>query len=209
MKMIYDYPSPLLNGQWHARFIFIAGRLCVDFTLTGGHSPERAGWERLNSPNDLSDWLAICPLHLKDVAVTRSEFDLALELREAIWSLLHSVIQHTSPDPRALELVNRIAALPDLSPALTADGQDYLWLSPGQASQALATIARDTVDLLSGDLRERIRECENPNCQLVFVDQSRPGKRRWCLMERCGNLHKTRAYRSRKQSKLPEEEHRL
>uniref|UniRef100_UPI0028119726 CGNR zinc finger domain-containing protein n=1 Tax=Streptomyces sp. TaxID=1931 RepID=UPI0028119726 len=25
----------------------------------------------------------------------------------------------------------------------------------------------------------------------------RPGRRRWCSMERCGNRHKVRAYRSR------------
>ncbi|MEE1805114.1 CGNR zinc finger domain-containing protein, partial [Streptomyces sp. BE133] len=28
-------------------------------------------------------------------------------------------------------------------------------------------------------------------------DTSRPGRRRWCAMERCGNLHKVRAHRAR------------
>ena len=33
--------------------------------------------------------------------------------------------------------------------------------------------------------------------RLLFVDQSRPGSRRWCSMQRCGNLAKVRSYRDR------------
>ncbi|GGT12677.1 hypothetical protein GCM10010176_066800 [Nonomuraea spiralis] len=31
----------------------------------------------------------------------------------------------------------------------------------------------------------------------LAVDTSRPGARRWCAMERCGNRHKLRALRAR------------
>jgi predicted RNA-binding Zn ribbon-like protein len=57
-------------------------------------------------------------------------------------------------------------------------------------TEALSLLARDAVDLFSGDLRARIKQCENPNCGLMFVDTSRPGKRRWCLMKRCGTMKK-------------------
>nr|WP_312856528.1 CGNR zinc finger domain-containing protein [Phytoactinopolyspora halotolerans] len=30
-----------------------------------------------------------------------------------------------------------------------------------------------------------------------LVDTSRPGKRRWCSMQRCGNLAKVRGHRQR------------
>ncbi|MFE7743242.1 CGNR zinc finger domain-containing protein [Nocardia sp. NPDC057455] len=33
------------------------------------------------------------------------------------------------------------------------------------------------------------------DCGLLFVDASRPGRRRWCSMDRCGNLSKVRRYR--------------
>ncbi|NEE48667.1 CGNR zinc finger domain-containing protein, partial [Streptomyces sp. SID8455] len=42
-----------------------------------------------------------------------------------------------------------------------------------------------------------IRTCGADDCRLLFVDTSRPGKRRWCSMERCGNRHKVRAHRAR------------
>ncbi|MFD0786561.1 CGNR zinc finger domain-containing protein [Micromonospora azadirachtae] len=43
-----------------------------------------------------------------------------------------------------------------------------------------------------------MRECGAHNCHLVFVDTSRPGQRRWCSMERCGNRHKVSSLRARR-----------
>jgi predicted RNA-binding Zn ribbon-like protein len=34
----------------------------------------------------------------------------------------------------------------------------------------------------------------------MFIDRSRPGRRRWCSMERCGNRDKTARYRQRRLS---------
>jgi predicted RNA-binding Zn ribbon-like protein len=65
------------------------------------------------------------------------------------------------------------------------------------AAQALSTLARDAIDLFTGPLADRIRQCNGRRCSLLFVDASRPGKRRWCSMQRCGNLHKQRTYRDR------------
>jgi predicted RNA-binding Zn ribbon-like protein len=31
----------------------------------------------------------------------------------------------------------------------------------------------------------------------MFYDTSRPGNRRWCSMQRCGNRHKVGNYRTR------------
>lgn len=77
---------------------------------------------------------------------------------------------------------------------------ELVWHTSVTATDSLSSIARDAIDLLSGDLRSRIRECENPKCGLMFVDASRPGKRRWCLMKRCGNMIKTSRYRQQRSS---------
>ena len=66
------------------------------------------------------------------------------------------------------------------------------------AAAALATLARDAVDLFGGRLAARIRVCAAEDCGLLFVDASRPGRRRWCSMERCGNLAKVRGHRARR-----------
>ena len=60
---------------------------------------------------------------------------------------------------------------------------------------ALSAVARGAVDLLAGPDRGKIRRCGR--CTLHFVDRSRPGNRRWCSMELCGNRSKAEAFRDR------------
>ena len=190
-------PESISKGEW-ARFIFVAGRLCIDFTQTGGEAGIRAYWERLHQPSDLADWFSASPLQLQSVQVTPEDFEMALALREAIWRVAQAVRQNEIPIAADLNVINHVAAAPDIPPQLDLDGFQEMWLSPASASAALSLIARDAIDLFAGEFRSRIRECENPNCGLMFVDTSRPGKRRWCLMKRCGNMAKTSRYRGKK-----------
>lgn len=189
-------PKSISDGKW-ARFVFVSGSLCIDFTQTGGETGKRAVLERLHQPSDLADWLFEAPLQLQGVQVSPQEFSIALSLREAIWRIAHAVRQGETPLAQDVEVINRVAAKPDLSPELVREDLRQVWRSPATATESLSLIARDAIDLFSGELRSRIRQCENPNCGLMFVDASRPGKRRWCLMKRCGNMAKTSTYRKR------------
>ncbi|MFB6780879.1 CGNR zinc finger domain-containing protein [Streptomyces sp. NPDC056352] len=60
-------------------------------------------------------------------------------------------------------------------------------------------MARDAVGLLTEAYADRVSERGSSDCQLVCVDTSRPGGRRWCAMERCGDRHKALAHRARRQ----------
>jgi predicted RNA-binding Zn ribbon-like protein len=64
------------------------------------------------------------------------------------------------------------------------------------ASEVLAAIARDAINLLSGPDARSIRECEDPACTLLFVDTSRSHRRRWCSMNSCGARSKMRTLRA-------------
>lgn len=187
----------IVRGQW-ARFIFISGRLCIDFTQTGGETGKRAAWEQFHQPSDVADWFAESPLQLEGIQVSLKEFEMGLSLREAIWRSAQAVMQGKTPLAQDIDTINQVASLPDLSPELIRDSLIQVWHAPATATAALSLIARDAIDLFSGELRSRIRECENPRCGLMFVDASRPGKRRWCLMKRCGNMAKTSQYRKNK-----------
>lgn len=186
----------ILRGEW-ARFIFIAGRLCIDFTQTGGETEKRAYWERFRQPSDVADWFSESSLQMNKIQVDPKEFEVALSLREAIWRVAQAIRQNETPLAEDIDTINRVASAPDLSPRLAPGDLYVTWHSPATAIQALSTIARDAIDLFSGELRSRIRECANPKCGLLFVDTSRPGQRRWCLMKRCGNMAKTARYRKR------------
>lgn len=179
-------------------FWFDAGAVCLDFAHTGGEGIY-AVFETLHQPGDLAAWLAEPPLSVTfTVPLTTRDLTAAKTLRQAIWVAAHARADGRDLPAEAVATINAAAAAPPLVPELAADGTTVEWAPPVRASQALSTLAREMIDLLSGPLGGRIRECASDTCGLVFVDTSRPGARRWCAMERCGNRHKLRALRARR-----------
>ena len=80
---------------------------------------------------------------------------------------------------------------------LGSDGRTLLPPTQAPLESILAILARDTIDLFTGPQRNRIRACIGHDCSLFFVDQSRPGTRRWCAMAACGEKASSAAYRKR------------
>jgi Conserved protein containing a Zn-ribbon-like motif, possibly RNA-binding len=176
-----------------------SGRPCLDFVHSGGAPEHAAHWELIHDAADLRRWLPTI-LHAPGLEIRASDADVEpfRELRTAVTRLAYAVAAGAPPaDPVLAEhiaVVNRFAATSPLVPAL--DGASTTFVAP-TAAQALATLARDAVDLFGGPLRERVRVCAAPDCGLLLLDTSRPGNRRWCSMQRCGTLAKVRAHRSR------------
>lgn len=188
----------VLHDPRGGSFRFDAGAVCLDFAYTGGEG-EYAVFESLHAPADLADWLAEPPLDVvMTVPVTDGELTAAKTLRQAIWLAAQARAAQRSLPAEAVAAINRAATAESLVPELAADGTTAGWAPPVRATQALSTLAREMIELLSGPLAGRIRECASDTCPMVFVDSSRPGARRWCAMERCGNREKLRALRARR-----------
>jgi len=66
----------------------------------------------------------------------------------------------------------------------------------------IAEIATSAVRLMSE--KRTVKVCANPNCSWMFVDESRPGTRRWCNAGVCGSLVNVRRYRSAREPKRVE-----
>ena len=192
-----DLPASELRFHWKS------GRLCLDFVATVGERWRRS-FERLRNPEDLGRWLVEASLASAEPQVRRRELDHARVLREAIYRVA-KLAGGGTPSPRDVDELNAWAAKPPLAPQLSADARSVTWTAEREVEAALATIARDAVDLLSGPLATRIRECAAADCALLFVDTSRPGHRRWCSMSTCGNRMKTAAYRRRQAAESGEE----
>lgn len=163
--------------------------MCLDFTHTGGDG-EAARWEILHQPADVSRFLGII-IGTEPPVVRSSDMGDVLEVRRAISGLARARVAGGQEPPGAVSAINAAASKPPLVPELSADYHQRLL--PGTASQALSTIARDIIDLFSSPLVDRVRICEADDCGLLFVDTSRPGTRRWCSMEWCGDRAKKRA----------------
>jgi predicted RNA-binding Zn ribbon-like protein len=176
-------------------FVF-CGRLCLDFAQTGdmGYG---ARFERLTGPSELRRWLSLSPLRLPSVKTTLEDLKCAKMLRGAIWRVAGAVLGRTVPAAGDIRLLNRIGREARLVKELNLAANSMRWHHPTMAG-ALATIAQDAVMLLGEPTkRSRMRRCENAGCRVVFYDDSRPGLRRWCASNRCGDRVRAKLYRER------------
>ena len=171
---------------------FRSGRACLDFA----HTAATEYWiepELVYDPASLERWLAYV-LDLEGIDAQAEDVDAAHHLRKAILHLARARAEGQQFSATDIQTLNAFAAAAPPAPQLTAAGE----LAPQAviASVGLSAIARDAIDLFTGPLGHRIRICAAPDCELMFVDASRPGSRRWCSMQRCGNLSKLRTHRS-------------
>ena len=179
-------------------FRFI-GRLSLDFAQTGD-----MGWgsrfERLTVPSELQRWLSLSPLNLARLKISKEELRRAKLLRGAIWRTAETLLAGAAPRPRDIHLINRTACQPNLVRELEPEAKAMRWRHP-TAAAVLATIAQDAVVLFGDPVqRDRLRRCENSPCRVIFYDDSRPGLRRWCASNRCGDRVRTRQFRQRMKS---------
>lgn len=176
------------------RFLFVAGRPCLDLAATVGERWRRS-FERLRTPDDLSRWLVQAGMLEGPPVVGQAQLEAARALRDAIYPAAKSAGKGTL-DPADVAEINRWAALPAPAPQLDPRRR-VRWAASQPVEAALGSIARDAIDLISGPFATRVRECAAVDCALLFVDTSPPGRRRWCSMDGCGNRAKTAAYRRR------------
>lgn len=180
------------------RYRFDPGTLCLELLPTGGGPGPYARYETLHAPGDLVAWAGECRLGpVPDLAVTAAEVADARHLRGVLWRAATALAEGRAPAPGDVAAINAAAARPPLAPAV-GPGARRVWAPGATGTALLASVARDAVDLLTGPYARRVRVCAAGDCALVFVDTSRPGRRRWCAMENCGNRHKVRALRARR-----------
>lgn len=196
------------RGYWLStltgrRFAFDAGALSLEFATTGGEGARKA-WETLREPADLAAWAgrsrlgAAARIEPRGMRLTPGDLAAARLLREAIWLAATDLALERRPQGADVQAINRAATSPPMVPAFGPADLQRSWVTPVTGAQLLSTVARDAIELFTGPAAARIRQCAGPMCSLVFVDTSRPGQRRWCSMERCGNIDKQRALRARR-----------
>jgi predicted RNA-binding Zn ribbon-like protein len=183
-------------------FVLVGGRPSLDLVATLGRR-HATPVERMPDAAALARWFVAAGLLPTLPAVNEADLTQARELREAISSLVRSAMSGSPVSGEPLAIVNGHAARPDPPPQLVLeDRRPVVTTAPAaDVPSALAAIARDAVHLLGGPQAARIKECEHPDCSVLFVDETQAGRRRWCSMGRCGNLVKTAGYRARRRGR--------
>jgi predicted RNA-binding Zn ribbon-like protein len=162
-------------------------------------APDACGHEKLPDTAALGSFVA--SHEISDVG-TLTEHDLRAV--RAVRERFRQVFR-TGSAREAADQLNALIATAGTTPRLTDhDGHDWHmhYFAPGAAladhisaegGMALAFIA------VAGEW-ERLRQCEAPDCDRVFVDLSRNRSRRYCDSRTCGNRLHVAAYRARQKS---------
>lgn len=177
------------------RFRFASGRICLNLCATVGERWRR-GFDRLRTPNDLAHWYMETGV-VFPVKITGTDLDKAREVREAIYRSAKSVLDGRRPAVADEATINRAARVPPPVPQMRHGAGSLTPARSHGAASALSAVARDAIDLLTGPEASRLRECASPECGLLFIDRSRPGRRRWCSSDACGGKARSAAYRRR------------
>ncbi|MDR5644415.1 CGNR zinc finger domain-containing protein [Burkholderia cenocepacia] len=192
----------MVQGGLESEFRFNSGRLSLDLAATVRR--------RASTPNDVlrtagacGRWLKAAALFADVPSLSPVETDALLSLREAIWSLVSGSL-HGALAQDSVAVVNAAARYPLATPQLDACTGVVSVASADPFATALSVIARDAIDLVSGPLRHRVKECDQPDCRMLFIDTSPTGRRRWCSMQRCGSRAKVRAFKNRQEQALAE-----
>ena len=177
-------------------FRFVSGHRALDFAATFGDRYQ-GGIERLRRPADLDRWLAAAGIPGSTPA-SAQDLDDARELRELIYRLARAALHAEAIRGADLDALNAWARTPRLAPQLDRRLRRE-WASSQPIKGALALIACEAIELLSGPERQLIRECAAaPACSLLYLDRSRGRRRRWCQMGKCGSRAKMAEYRKRR-----------
>lgn len=165
--------------------------LCLEFANTRYWRGQATPTETLNAPADLATWVKA------PKTPVQQEFEQALALRETLHRLFDAVAQGKAPASRDFEALNVALAAAPARATLKRGKEGFDWdldTKSGTALALLAPVLWSAGDLLASAKLAKVRRCANPECLYLFLDESRAGKRRWCMMSSCGNRAKARRH---------------
>lgn len=177
--------------------------LCLDFANTRYWRGTPKPAETIAAPQNLLDWLKSSGGGDRRAAeVLQAEwksspesggkaFAAAIELREAMFRIFAASVHGNAPGPSDLDRLNAVLAEAPPRRKLARAKQGFAWdVGGAPLARLLAPVLWSAGDLLAGTGLARVRQCANPDCQWLFLDDSKSGTRRWCAMSACGNRAK-------------------
>ena len=169
------------------------GRDWLDFAITLVDRYGTAPRDLVETPALLRSWLAEWGLSPSG-SVSDEDVGRARTLREALHGLARAAATGQAVAPDDVRVVN--ASLAEAAAVeLRRSGTTLAVGRPATTQQALARLAHQAVDDLTGPNRSRLRACGDDGCSGIFLDPT--GRRRWCSDETCGVKARVRAHRAR------------
>ena len=195
----------------------LGGRLCLDFTNTMDPRIGNHPHDFLTDYTDLVYWSLHAGLLTEDQAErllrdavhrpteATMEFERAIALREAMFSVFFAVSHSTLPETSDLDTLKaafvETMTHAQLIPAASGFRWDWAEERKNVLDQMLWPIVRSAIELLTSEEVKKVKECPGVgDCGWLFLDTSKNGSRQWCSMEGCGSRAKMRRQYARKRS---------
>ncbi len=128
-------------------------------------------------------------------------FHNAIALREALYHAFRAIAQDQPAAASDLQQINEAALEAGQHRCLAHVNGGYRWEwrwdEKNQLERVVWLIAQSAAELLTSDKLRTVRFCEAPDCEWLFLDQSRNRSRRWCDMTSCGNRQKAKRHYQR------------
>jgi predicted RNA-binding Zn ribbon-like protein len=186
-------------------FEFIGGDVSVDLVNTLMHRQQPGGPdELLTNGEQARTWFVHAGLVTPDEA-ERLDPDAALQaakrLRTALDSIYRPIASRQDDETDSERGLNTLNAVLDQGRERVQVARQAGKFARGTRLEILGPldpsvrVARSAADLLHRLEPFRFKECENPECDLLFYDESRNNSRRWCSMDGCGNQQKQARFR--------------
>jgi predicted RNA-binding Zn ribbon-like protein len=188
-----------------------ANRLCLDF----GNLPYTSGDPIAHQ----SSWLELVDFLAEKEVISGSRSEELRELTEtdpkaagtlmrqaerlgdALRSIFSAMMAGQNLEPEHLAPINAILAITEGHDQLQLDDAGGWKLGFRARHEGLewllAAIARSGAELIAEGAKSGLQQCSNPHCRLLFYDDSKTRRRRWCSMALCGNRSKVAAFARR------------
>lgn len=195
-------------------FYFIGNHVVLDFINTKAAANGKPV-DLLGTYFDLLNWLSKAKFFTQDEieafldrwsnrAESNYIVDLAKELRDELASIVQRYQQHKEISEQQLENINHLLQHQVMTTQLKRENNHFIrnhQILIKQPHDLLIPIAQAAVDFFCNYDLSLIKKCANPDCVLIFYDNSKNGTRRWCSQKACGNRMKVNAYLERQKQK--------
>jgi predicted RNA-binding Zn ribbon-like protein len=158
------------------------------------------GAEELGSGRALGDWLSARGLAPPALRVAEGDLRHAIELREAIRSILLAHTLGAEPAAETTQVLDEAARRADLRVRFGVAGDTSIEPAADGVDAALGRLLAIVHEAISDGEWDRLKACREHTCEWAFYDHTKNHSGAWCNMRACGNRSKARAYRGRRAS---------
>ncbi len=208
--MLTSAARPPDRGSSPRRFLLVGRRVALDFvnTISPADGAARAlkDWSGLvaflEQVGIISARRTAALLHMEQADPQTVDLLLrkSLHFRDTLRQAFEAMARGERVDRSFVEPLNDLLRVTEGHDELILENHEWnlRFIAREERPEWLLTaIARSAAETIAEGSAAPLRKCANPGCDLLFYDDSRTRRRRWCSMATCGNRSKVAAFAQR------------